>query len=121
MATLIVSGYQTFNSVEEFVTALTTEKPTVEDFGRAIGATEKVRPVVAIDIPSSMNVHTVTPTGRKSVRKFGVLLEYVERPNVTPTGGRYISRRVTVRRDDGTRWVGQFKNGADTVILRPAP
>jgi hypothetical protein len=91
---------------------------TMEDLGRTIGAAEKVRPVVAIDIPT-MNVYSTTPTGRVSVKRFGRLLEYVERPNRTPSGGRYTSRRVTVRRDDGTRWVGQFKNGAETVILRP--
>ena len=117
MATLFLYGRQIFDTVEDTVTAMTNT--TVEDLGRAIGATEKVRPVVSIDL-ETMDVFSTTPTGRVSVNRFGRLLEYVERPNRTPSGGRYISRRVTVRRSDGTQWVGQFKNGAETVILRPS-
>jgi hypothetical protein len=50
-----------------------------------------------------------------------VLLRYVEQPSRTPTGGRFIARRLRVRTRDGRRWVGQMKNGTDIVRLRPEP
>ena len=97
--------------------------PTMNDLGEAIGALPKPakeRPVVSCDI-ETMDVWGLTPLGRISKKRFGRLLHFKEAPNVTPTGGRYVSRRVTVRRADGTLWVGQFRNGATVVQLRPDP
>lgn len=60
---------------------------------------------------------------RRSYRplKSAVLLRYVEQPAKTPTGGRFIAKRLLVRTKDGRRWVGQVKNGSDIVRLRPEP
>lgn len=58
-----------------------------------------------------------TSTNRLKV----TVLHYREAPSITPTGGKFTSRRFTVRTPDGKRWVGQTKNGTDIVRLRPDP
>lgn len=35
-------------------------------------------------------------------------------------GGKFVSRRFTVRDADGRKWYGQVKEGTDIVRLRPA-
>ena len=96
---------------------------TMEDLGKAIGAKPKgERPTVRIPAVTSGTEDMRVYLAQNGPRvKFGHLLEYVEAPGKTPTGGRFTSRRVTVKRVDGTTWVGQYKNGATTVILRPKP
>lgn len=68
------------------------------------------------------NAKRLTANGRL---KGAVVLEYVEKPSKTPTGGTFISRRMTIslKEKDGTRskWVGQMRKDTDVVILRPAP
>lgn len=59
--------------------------------------------------------------GRRWPLQGAVLLHYVEKPAVTPTGGRYTARRMTIRTADGRKWVGTMKKGTDSVKLRPAP
>lgn len=56
----------------------------------------------------------------KTNRLKATLVHYREAPAVTPTGGKFTSRRFTVV-IDGRRWVGQTKNGTDIVRLRPDP
>jgi hypothetical protein len=53
--------------------------------------------------------------------KAGVVLHYVEKPAVTPSGGKYIRRAMTVKTSDGRKWFGTLKNGSDIVRLRLAP
>ncbi len=95
-----------------------TEKTAV---GEAIGASpkpEKERITVRVDIPT-MAVYKGTNGPRKRI---GTVVRFVENEaNRTPTGGRYTSRRLTVRlRGDDRDWVGQFKKDEHTVvILRP--
>lgn len=55
-------------------------------------------------------------------QRIGYVTEFVTNTGArTPSGGRYISRRLTVRfPDDTRRWVGQFKSAEkERVILRP--
>lgn len=59
--------------------------------------------------------------GRRTPLHGAVLLHYTETPAVTPTGGHYMARRLTVRTADGRRWVGTMKHGTDVVRLRPEP
>jgi hypothetical protein len=61
------------------------------------------------------------PSGRRTPLHGAVLIHYTETPAQTPTGGRYMARRLTVRTADGRRWVGSMKNGTDVVRLRPEP
>lgn len=49
-----------------------------------------------------------------------ILLHYKETPSVTPTGGHYTARRLTVRTRDGKKWWGTVKHGTDIVKLRLA-
>jgi|KBSSwiStaDraftv2_1062776.scaffolds.fasta_scaffold1326537_2 hypothetical protein len=62
-------------------------------------------------------------TGRRRYEdRIGTVVELVTNDGArTPSGGKFTSRRLTVRlRGDDRRWVGQFKNGEKThVILRP--
>jgi len=56
--------------------------------------------------------------------RIGAVVQYVTNDGArTPSGGKYISRRVTVRLSgDDRRWVGQFKNDEKTlIVLRPLP
>ena len=56
--------------------------------------------------------------------RIGAVVQYVTNDGArTPSGGKYISRRVTVRLwGDDRRWVGQFKNDEKTlIVLRPLP
>jgi len=56
--------------------------------------------------------------------RIGAIVELVTNDGArTPSGGKFTSRRLTVRfRDDSRRWVGQFKNDEKVlVILRPLP
>jgi hypothetical protein len=92
---------------------------TMTDLGNVLIAdsplsVSKERPEVRIDL-ETMAVAVVGKGGKR----FGKLLHYREAPSKTPTGGKFVSRRVKVRRNDGTVWVGQYRTGADTVILRP--
>lgn len=50
-----------------------------------------------------------------------VVLRYAETTAVTPTGGRYTRRALTVRTRDGRRWYGLIRRGTDVVKLRLAP
>jgi len=94
---------------------------TMNDLGVAIGATpkpSKERMTVRVDL-STFAVFKGTNGPRKRI---GTVVRYVENgANRTPTGGRYTSRRLTVRlTGDDRDWVGQFKNGEyKVVILRP--
>ena len=87
--------------------------------GEAIGASpkpSKERREVRVELD---NMGVYTPTGR---RKIGWVLRHVKNEaNRTPTGGRYTSRRITVRfKDDLRDWVGQFKKDEyKRVILHP--
>lgn len=60
-------------------------------------------------------------SGRRTPLHGATLIHYTETPAQTPTGGRYMARRMTVRTADGRRWVGSMKNGTDVVRLRPEP
>lgn len=60
------------------------------------------------------------PVGHRYPLKGAVLLQYVERPDRTPTGGRFTARRLRVRYK-GKKWVGQVKDGTDVVRLRLEP
>ncbi len=83
--------------------------------------TKDSRPVVSVQFETGrVNYARTGSEKRGRPSRFETLLHYRENINKTPTGGRYLSRRLTVRAVDGSRWVGQYKNGADTVILRPA-
>jgi hypothetical protein len=61
----------------------------------------------------------VRPTMGRRV-KVGVVTHYVEKPAVTPTGGRYTKRAMTVKTKDGRKWFGTLKNGSNIVRLRLA-
>lgn len=92
---------------------------TMNDLGVAIGATTKPtkeRRTVRVDLNKFF---VYTETGRKPI---GIVTRYVENTGArTPSGGKYVSRRLTVRfPDDERQWVGQFKSGEHRfVILRP--
>ena len=92
---------------------------TMNDLGITIGALpkpEKERRTVRVDLSTSK---VYTKTGHKPI---GIVQRFVENEaNRTPTGGKYTSRRLTVRlRGDDRDWVGQFKKDEKTVvILRP--
>jgi len=80
----------------------------------------KERKTVRVDL-ATFAVYQGTNGPRKRI---GTVLCYVEnQANKTPTGGRYTSRRLTVRlTGDDRDWVGQFKKDeTKTVILRPLP
>jgi hypothetical protein len=118
MGTLIVTPTGVYDNREDALTAL----------GEAIGATPKPptpakeRHTVRIPAVTSQSEDMRVYLAQRGPRvQFGFLLEYVEKPSKTPTGGRFTSRRVTVKRTDGTIWVGQYKKDATTVILRPKP
>jgi hypothetical protein len=57
-------------------------------------------------------------TGHRWPMRGATLLQYVEKPDRTPTGGRFTARRLRVRTANGKTWVGQMKNGTDVVRLR---
>lgn len=102
------------------MTLTETEKTAV---GKAIGASRKPskeRITVRVDL-SKMAVYQ----GERGPRKrIGTVIRHVENEaNRTPTGGRYTSRRLTVRLTGDERdWIGQFKKDEHTVvILRPLP
>lgn len=94
---------------------------TMNDLGIAIGAlpkTAKERRVVRVDLEN----FKVIPSTSRGTHRIGTVVRYVvNEANRTPTGGRYTSRRITVKfLDDNREWVGQFKKDEDkTVILRP--
>jgi len=78
----------------------------------------KERKTVRVDL-ATFAVYQGTNGPRKRI---GTVLRYVEnQANRTPTGGRYVSRRLTVRlTGDDRDWVGQFKKDeTKVVILRP--
>lgn len=92
----------------------------MNDLGVAIGALpkqEKERLTVRAD------VETFAVYPEKGPRhRIGTVLQYVVNDACrTPTGGKFQSRRLTVRlRGDDRDWVGQFRKGEKTVvILRP--
>jgi hypothetical protein len=59
------------------------------------------------------------PKGRRKTNRIGQVLHFVENPAArTPTGGKYIARRFTIR-IDGERWVGTMKKDSYIVKLRP--
>jgi hypothetical protein len=95
--------------------------PTMTDLGNVLtaGTPQEERPVVRFATDGSSPVVYVATGKRGRPSRFGFLLEYVSSPAKTPTGGRFIARRCKVRRLDGSIWVGQFRNGAETVKLRP--
>ena len=64
-------------------------------------------------------VAVVKPSRGRRV-KAGTVLHYVEKPAVTPTGGRYQKRAMTVKTKDGRKWYGTMRNGSDIVRLRLA-
>ena len=73
-----------------------------------------------------LNTFAVYPeTGpRKYEDRVGNVVSYTTNDGArTPSGGKFVSRRLAVRfRDDSRRWVGQFKNDEKVlVILRPLP
>lgn len=51
--------------------------------------------------------------------RIGAVVQYVTNDGArTPTGGKFTSRRVTVRLwGDERRWVGQFRNGEKTIVI----
>lgn len=61
------------------------------------------------------------PRGRNARLPFGRITHYVERPGKTPTGGRYTSRKFTLRAPGGRVWYGTMKKDSDIVRCRPAP
>ena len=78
-----------------------------------------------LEIQFEVETVTTYPAGKKLTKrtkplKGAVLLRYVEQPAKTPTGGRFIARRLLVS-IGGRRWVGQMKNGTNVVRLRPEP
>lgn len=59
---------------------------------------------------------------RSQRNRIGTVLQHVTNDGArTPTGGKFVSRRITVKLDgDETRWVGQFKSGeTERVKIRP--
>jgi hypothetical protein len=97
--------------------------PTINDLGVAIGALpkpEKERLTVRVDL-DTFAVYQGTKGPRKRIGNVKVYVE--NEANRTPTGGRYTSRRLTVKlRGDDRDWVGQFrKDEKSVVILRPLP
>lgn len=69
--------------------------------------------------PETLNMWPVTAKRRTNTNRINaVVLHYREAPSFTPTGGRFTSRRFTVRTADGRKWFGQTKNGTDVVRLR---
>jgi hypothetical protein len=81
----------------------------------------QARLVVRFDVETAtIYRHTEKRRSNKPL-KSAVLLRYVEQPSRTPTGGRFIARRLRVRTNDGRFWVGQMRNGTDIVKLRPEP
>lgn len=67
---------------------------------------------------------TVYPeSGYRTVyNRIGVVQEFVTNEGArTPSGGKFISRRITVKlRDDDRRWVGQFKaDETSRIKIRP--
>jgi hypothetical protein len=121
MATLILAGNRIFTSVEEAVMALTNDEKTA--VGQAIQAApkpSKERITVRVDTTT----FAVYQGKNGPRRRIGTVTHYVKNEaNRTPTGGRYTSRRLTVRlRGDDRDWVGQFKKDEKiVVILHPRP
>lgn len=69
-----------------------------------------------------MKVYSETTVRRTNTNAIGQIVEYVVNEGCrTPSGGRFTSRRMTVRvTGDDRTWVGQMKAGAlDMVRLRP--
>lgn len=124
---------------------LTTEEKTA--VGRAIGAEDKrvyghiqsvngqvevqftqdgaliegsQRLTIRVDT-ETLNLYRVPPSGKRSSTRLkgAVVLQYVERPAQTPSGGRYTARRMTIRTADGSRWVGTMRKDSDIVRFRP--
>lgn len=97
---------------------------TMQDLGEFL--TKDVPPTTTPDrlvIRFNTETHTIlpnTPRARNPL-KGATLLHYKESIRKTPTGGRYLAKRMTIRTKDGRRWVGQVKNGTDVVRLRPEP
>lgn len=59
---------------------------------------------------------------RTAGNRIGTILEYVENQGArTPSGGKFTSRRITVKlTGDERRWVGQFKADETSMIkIRP--
>lgn len=80
--------------------------------------TKKDRLVVKVHFDEKEMPYCTLPTGKV---RFGVITHYVEKPSQTPSGGKFTSRRFTLRAPGGRRWYGQMKKGSDLVTLRPAP
>lgn len=81
-------------------------------------ATVEERVTVRVDT-TTFAVYQGTNGPRKRI---GTVLHYVENDGArTPSGGKFQSRRLTVRLSGDDRdWVGQFKSDEKTVvILRP--
>lgn len=80
--------------------------------------TEKERRTVRIDL----DTFAVYQGANGPRRRIGTVTHYVENDGArTPSGGRFQSRRLTVKfPNDDRKWVGQFRNGEKTVVqLRP--
>lgn len=100
-----------------------TTTPTMDDLGRAIGAQPKTkgeRRTVRVNL----DTFAVYPLDgyRNERNRIGSVVQYVRNDGArTPSGGRYTSRRITVRlTGDSRRWVGTFKSGEKEIVrLRP--
>lgn len=81
------------------------------------------RLLVAFD---DMYGNAYIPRGRNAGKVFGTVLEFIERPSKTPTGGQFISKRFTLRTPDGKKWYGtcsekkKDSKGRYLVTCRPA-
>ena len=80
--------------------------------------TTKDRLTVKIHFTDDGLPYCTLPTGKL---RFGTILEYVEKPSQTPSGGKFTSRRFTLRAPGGRKWYGQVKKDSNVVTLRPAP
>lgn len=88
----------------------------------------KGRDADRLEIRFDVETATVYPAVKRlrNPLKNAVLLRYVEQPSLTPTGGRYIARRLLVqtvnpKTRELRRWVGTMKKDTDVVRLRPEP
>ena len=116
-------------TVDETIQMIESEKmPTMNDLGEAIGALpkeKKERRTVRVDL-STFGVYPDKDGG--NYRKIGTVIQYTENQGArTPSGGKYVARRLTVRlAEDDRKWVGQISNAnyaksgrRKAVTLRP--
>jgi hypothetical protein len=101
--------------------------PTMTDLGNVlIKDMPKDSPAPRLAILFDEKTLTIYPanTIRKTSKNWSrdlILLRFTRKPAKTPTGGRYVARRLLVRHQDGTRWVGTMRKDSDIVTLRPEP